>query len=156
GNSVPLYYASPTQINFQMPFGAPVGGVQVAVTNASTRVQTAQAYSLNLTAVAPGLFQNPGNRAAALNQDLSPNTPSNPVGAGGYIVLFMTGHGPLSPPLAEGVAAPTTPLSLITGNVQVSIGGQPAQVSYAGVAPGYAGLGQINAIVPAGLAAGDQ
>lgn len=51
---------------------------------------------------------------------------------------------------------PKTPLSLITGTVQVSIGGQPAQVTYQGVAPGFAGLGQINAIVPAGLADGDQ
>jgi uncharacterized protein (TIGR03437 family) len=40
--------------------------------------------------------------------------------------------------------------------VQVTIGGQPAQVTYQGVAPGFAGLAQINAIVPSGLAPGDQ
>jgi adhesin/invasin len=56
----------------------------------------------------------------------------------------------------DGTAAPATPLSLITGMVQVTIGGQPAQVSYAGVAPGYAGLSQINAVIPTGLTPGDQ
>jgi uncharacterized protein (TIGR03437 family) len=38
----------------------------------------------------------------------------------------------------------------------VTIGGKTAQVVYAGVAPGFAGLAQINAIIPQGLAAGDQ
>jgi len=79
-----------------------------------------------------------------------------PQPAGAQIVLFFTGQGPISPPLADGTAAPAAPLSLITGMVQVMIGGKPAEVSYAGVAPGFAGLSQINAIIPEGLAAGDQ
>ena len=49
-----------------------------------------------------------------------------------------------------------SPLSLITGDVQVAIGGKPAQIDYSGAAPGFAGLSQIIAIIPAGLAAGDQ
>jgi adhesin/invasin len=47
-------------------------------------------------------------------------------------------------------------LSLINGLVQVSIGGQSAQVTYQGLAPGFAGLAQLNVIVPAGLTPGDQ
>ena len=156
GSIVPLYFVSPTQINFEMPSGAPATTVQVGVTNGFTQLQTAQQQTTNLTAVDPGLFVNPGNRAAALNQDLTPNTPTTPVPAGGYILLYTTGGGPISPTLPDGTAAPSSPPSLLTGNVQVSIGGKPAQVSYAGVAPGFAGLSQINVIVPAGLAAGDQ
>ncbi len=38
----------------------------------------------------------------------------------------------------------------------MTIGGKSAQVTYQGLAPGYAGLGQINAIVPSGLMPGDQ
>jgi adhesin/invasin len=156
GSAVPLYYVSPTQINFQMPSGAPPTSVQVGVSNGFTQLRTAQDLSTNLTSVDPGLFTNTGNQAAALNQDLSANTPANPVGASGYILLYATGGGPLSPPLPDGTAAPSSPLSLLTGNVQVSIGGKPAAVSYAGVGPGFAGLSQINAIIPSGLAAGDQ
>jgi adhesin/invasin len=156
GSVVPLYYVSPTQINFEMPSGAPATTVQVGVTNGFTQLLTAQQQTTNLTAVDPGLFVNAGNRAAALNQDLTPHTLTTPVPAGGYILLYTTGGGPISPTLPDGTAAPASPPSLLTGNVQASIGGRPAKVSYAGVAPGFAGLSQINVIVPAGLAAGDQ
>jgi len=40
--------------------------------------------------------------------------------------------------------------------VRVSLGGQPAQATYQGVAPGFAGLEQLNVIVPAGLGPGGQ
>jgi adhesin/invasin len=156
GSPAPLYYVSPTQINFQMPSDAPPPSVQVGVSNGFTQARTAQDQALNLTAVDPGLFVNAGNRAAALNQDLTPHTAATPQPAGATIVLYTTGGGPISPPLPDGSAAPSSPLSLLTGSVQVSIGGKAARVSYAGVAPGFAGLSQINAIIPSGLAAGDQ
>jgi adhesin/invasin len=40
--------------------------------------------------------------------------------------------------------------------VQVTIGGQLATVTYQGLAPGFAGLAQLNVIVPTGLTPGDQ
>jgi adhesin/invasin len=156
GGVVPLYYVSPTQINFQMPSSAPPTSVQVGVSNGFSGLRIAQAQTTVLTAVQPGLYTAAGNRAAALNQDLSVHTPATPVPAGSYIILYMTGGGPISPPLPDGTAAPASPLSVLTGNVQVTIGGKSAQVTYAGAAPGFAGLSQLNVIVPAGLAAGDQ
>jgi adhesin/invasin len=156
GSVVPLYYASPTQINFQMPSGAPPTSVQVAVINGFSGLRTAQDQTIDLMTVQPGLFVTTGNRASALNQDLSVHTAATPVPAGGYILLYTTGGGPISPPLPDGTAAPGSPPSLLTGNVQVSIGGKLAQVTYAGTAPGFAGLSQINVVIPAGLAAGDQ
>jgi adhesin/invasin len=47
-------------------------------------------------------------------------------------------------------------MSLINAPVRVSVDGQPAQATYQGVAPGFAGLEQFNVIVPAGLGPGDQ
>jgi adhesin/invasin len=153
GALVPLFYASPTQINFQMPGRAPVSSVQVVVHNQSAALHA----SPPPTAVDPGLFLNlPSRRAAALNGDLSPHTAATPVPAGGYIILFITGAGPITLPLPDGTAAPLSPLSLINAQVTVTIGGQAAQVSYQGVAPGLAGLEQLNVIVPSGLASGDQ
>jgi adhesin/invasin len=160
GVAAPLYYVGPTQINFQMPSSAPAAAVQVVVSNpaeAGTRaVRVSQPHTSTLTAVNPGLFVTSGRRAAALNVDLSPHTAATPIPAGGYVILFLTGEGSVTPAVADGTAAPTSPLSLIDGTVQVSIGGQSAKVTYQGLAPGFAGLAQLNVIVPSGLTPGDQ
>jgi uncharacterized protein (TIGR03437 family) len=160
GALVPLYYVSPTQINFQMPSGSPVTIVSVVVQNqaagGSRAAPFSNPYDRDLTAHDPGLYLTSDYHAAALNGDLSVNTAANPVPAGGYIILFITGGGPITPPLPDGTAAPGSPLSLLDGTVTVFIGGKSAQVTYQGVAPGFAGLGQINAIVPSGLTPGNQ
>ncbi len=159
GFPAPLFYVSPTQINFQMPSTAPLGKVIVKVTNAAGSPRALPSSPLEgatLTQVDPGLFTNADKRAAALNGDSSVHTAATPIPAGGYVILYATGEGPVSPPVADGVPAPSSPLSIINGQVQVTIGGKPAQVAFQGLAPGLVGLAQINAIVPAGLTPGDQ
>lgn len=71
-------------------------------------------------------------------------SPSNPASAGEAILLFATGLGAVS-----------SPANTVSGSVQVNIGGQPATVDFAGMAPGFVGLYQINARVPAGIPAGE-
>ena len=111
---------------------------------------------MTLTATDPGLFLAGGGRAAALNGDSSVHTPATPIPAGGYVILYLTGEGTVSPPVPDGAAAPSSPLSIITAPVKVEIGGRVAQVTFQGVAPGFAGLAQLNVIVPSGLPPGDQ
>jgi adhesin/invasin len=156
----PLFYASPTQINFQMPSTLSTTDVVVTVTNtaaASARAaRSSPSYGVTLTAVHPGVFLGNKGRAAALNGDLSLHTAATPILTGSYVILYLTGEGSVSPPASDGVAAPSSPLSLITAQVQVTIGGKASQVTYQGVAPGFAGLAQLNVIVPAGLTPGDQ
>jgi uncharacterized protein (TIGR03437 family) len=61
-------------------------------------------------------------------------------------VIYCTGLGAVDPPVAAGAAAATA--STTTNPVTVTIGGAPAAVNYAGVTPGFAGLYQINTVVP--------
>jgi adhesin/invasin len=160
GIPAPLYYASPTQINFQMPAGVPATGVTVAVQNDSLTglraLSASPARTEPLVAVDPALFVNDGGRAAALNGDLSVHTAATPIPAGGTVVLFLTGQGPVTPPIADGAPAPSSPLSTIDGATQVTIGGTPAQILFKGLAPGWVGVAQVNVVVPNGLTPGDQ
>ncbi len=157
GAAVPLYYVSPTQVNFEMPSGVS-GTVDVQVISASaspTAARTA-AHPEPLTPTDVGLFVTPDDRASALHQDLTVATPASPFAAGDLVILYVTGQGSVTPPIPDGAAAPASPLSTVDAHVEVSIGGKPAMVVFAGMAPGYAGLAQVNAIVPAGLPPGDQ
>lgn len=160
GIIAPLYYVSPTQINFQMPSGIPAGDITVVVSNgavASTRaLRASPSHTSSVDVVDPGLFVTPDKRAAALNVDLTPHTAATPIPPGGYVILYLTGQGPVTPSLSDGAAAPASPLSIVNAPVQVTIGGARAQVTFQGLAPGFAGLAQLNVIVPAGLAPGDQ
>jgi adhesin/invasin len=152
GIAAPLYYVSPSQINFQMPSATPSGPVRIAVTTAAG---SSPALTPLITSIQPGLYVDTNLRAKALNQDLTPHTPATPIPAGNYVLLYMTGMGPTTPPVVDGQPAPASPLSVLAGPVQATIGGRSASVQFAGLAPGYAGLIQVNVQVPVGLFPGD-
>jgi adhesin/invasin len=153
GIAAPLYYVSPTQINFQMPSATPPGSVRVDVVTASG---SSSSLTPIITAVHPGLYVSGDFRAKALNQDLTPHTQQTPIPAGGYVLLYMTGMGPATPSVADGQPAPPNPPSSLNGTVGATVGGLPANVAFAGLAPGFAGLIQVNVQIPPGLTPGDQ
>jgi adhesin/invasin len=152
GIVAPLYYVSPSQINFQMPSATGTGSAQVQV----TRNGQSSSLTSSVTSLQPGLYVYENLRAKALNQDLTLHTPQTPIPAGSYVILYLTGMGSTTPPVADGQPAPANPLAILNGRVQVTVGGLPANVSFAGLAPGFAGLVQVNAQIPAGFAPGDE
>jgi adhesin/invasin len=91
---------------------APASAVQVAVNDTARTIRTSQNHTAGLSVVHPGCSW-PAIAAAALNQDLSVHTAATPLPAGALIVLFLTGQGPITPALADGTAAPATPLSRV-------------------------------------------
>ena len=152
GVAAPLFYASATQINLQVPYEtAGKSGTAVVIGNnglMSAAVQVPVALS------APGIFVvSGGSQAVAINQDGSLNSASAPAPRGSVVTLFGTGLGVVSPPVATGKAASATMLSTAAA-LTVKIGGQTAPVSFAGLAPGMVGLMQVNAEIPAGSSAG--
>ncbi|MFN0086891.1 MAG: M12 family metallopeptidase [Blastocatellia bacterium] len=153
----PLFFVSPTQINYQIPAGSSVGVAGIAVYNGGNIVATGE---IPVVAASPGLFSanasGEGVPAASLlrvrgNQQMYEQVARfdqaqnkfvpvpidlGPEGDQVFLILFGTGFR------SAGAEAPLT----------LTIGGEDAEVLYAGPAPGFVGLDQANVRVPRGLA----
>ena len=151
GKAAPILYASPSQINFQVPWGTAVGNATVIVSVDGTPSSSA---TVPVTSAAPGIFFNSSGAAIAQNHDFSLNTPANPAHAGSYLIAYLTGSGPVTPAVADGAATPSTGLVQPTSSISVTIGGAPATVLGSALTPGFVSLLQLNITVPSGLAAG--
>jgi trimeric autotransporter adhesin len=154
GIAAPLLYASDTQISAIVPYGVKGGSLTVTVRyNGQTAVSTAA-----LASTAPALFAadaSGAGQARALNQDGSVNSAARPAPAGSTITLYATGEGQTSPAGVDGkpVGDPA-PLPLVP--VEVRIGGQMANVKYAGGIPGVvAGVMRVEVEIPSGITAGN-
>jgi uncharacterized protein (TIGR03437 family) len=145
GIPAPLYYAGPNLINFQVPYEIPPGFADVIV---SVRGVQSAAEPVQVALTAPGLFMYGAGRAIVQNADYSLNTENNPAQVGAYVSVYMTGGGAVDNPPGTGRAAPLFPPSQFGAHVSATIGGVDAPVAFAGLTPGYAGLGQINLRVP--------
>jgi uncharacterized protein (TIGR03437 family) len=144
GIAAPLYYVSAGQVNVQIPYE--VDGQQQASVSLSYREAASPAQAIPLAASAPRLY--PG----IFNQDGSLNSPDHPAAAGSIVILFATGQGVTRPQSVTGKVA-AIPYPGPAGPVRALIGGQDAEIAFAGLAPDTAGVIQVNVIVPAGIAA---
>jgi uncharacterized protein (TIGR03437 family) len=158
GQPLPLNFVGPGQINAIVPSGPPVNTLQQLM------VIQKGVYSLPQTLVVaeaqPAVFtQNQSGTGAGVivvakadgTQFL--NTSSSPASTGDALVIYCAGLGAVNPPVPEGMPGPSSPLSHTANSVNVTVGGQAAQVLYAGLAPGFAGLYQVNVILPPGITA---
>ena len=157
GQPLPILFASATQINVQVPFNLPVNTEHQVVIRRAATLSVPESFLL--AGAQPGIFtanlQGTGQGIIMGPDQVTLATPSAPVRRGDAIVIYGTGLGAVSPPVAAGSPAPSTQLSRTTLPVEVRIGGAPAQVLFSGLTPGFAGLYQVNAIVPATSTTGD-
>lgn len=151
----PISYVSANQIAALVPFGIS-GSIAEFQVNNDGKLSNVVTEFVNLTT--PGVFtqdESGSGYAAALHSDGSLVTPDKPAQEGETIAVFMSGLGTVSPAVADGVAAPSSPLSKTTSTFSADISGTPANIAYQGLAPGYAGLYQVNIQIPTGLKSGD-
>jgi uncharacterized protein (TIGR03437 family) len=120
---------------------------------------TSKSAAVNFTVVpiAPGILTDPENSfAVALNaNDGTQITIHNPAAPGQNVTLYLTGQGTLDQPVTTGAPGPGEPFAHPLAEVQVSLGGKKAAVTFAGLAPGLVGVLQVNIVVPE-LSTGDQ
>jgi uncharacterized protein (TIGR03437 family) len=142
GIPAPLFFVSAGQINFLVPAGVLTGGAVVEVVSGDN---TLSRGAINLVSAAPSLFTSNasgvGAPAALVTKDgvsytLAGNANGSPnqVDVNDYLVLFGTGFRRAS-----------------ANAINITIGGRPAPVLFAGAQGGFAGLDQINTQIPTGI-----
>jgi uncharacterized protein (TIGR03437 family) len=163
GQSVPLVHAFPNQVDAQIPWEL-AGQTQAQLTIVTDGLK-GETITVPLTPFSPGLYSMTGNGtgqgAILINGTATLAAPANapyqgkPARRGtDFINIFATGLGPVTHQPATGAPAPASPVAETTTPVTITIGGVSARVTFAGLAPGFAGLYQVNVQVPSGAPAG--
>src|SRR5262249_27634562 len=143
----PLFFVSPLQINYQIPPDTAPGFAIVTVTSGDGRTSTG---SIQVLPAAPAFFtfsQDGKGPAAAIDAftfTLAPFNAKRSSGEPNIIAFFASGFG----------ADATDVDGNFNTNLQVSIDGAPATVQYAGRAPGFTGLNQLNVVLPVDISSG--
>ena len=170
GTPAPIYYASPSQINFVMPWE--VNGSQAniqVVTSAGMSntiagaIQTApQIFTMNAQGFGQAAVVIVGPSVIAAPNGMFPG--SRPVQKGEFISIYAAGLGPVQNPPADG--EPATGLSPTLAQPTVRIGcpgGKDGSIDmcsltaqFTGLAPEFIGLYQVNVQIPANALSGDQ
>jgi uncharacterized protein (TIGR03437 family) len=115
-------------------------------------------FNFTIAATAPAIFttNSQGTGQGAIlntsNQVVDASHPATPGST--YIQIYCMGLGAVTNQPLDGSAAPSSPLARTSATPQVTIGNAPATVTFSGLAPGFVGLYQINALVPAAAPAG--
>jgi adhesin/invasin len=157
GLMAPLYFASPGQINAQVPFELTAGNPYQVIVDANGALSTPN--PIQLTNDAPGIAQFAAGQIIA--QHLSNNnlvTETSPAAPGETIVFYVAGMGLTSPGVASGIASPSTNLAVPIDTPALTLNGAPvpaANIIFAGLTPTLVGLYQVDFTVPANAPNGD-
>jgi len=141
GYSAPIVFGSSGQIDIQVPWesvgNAPYG---VVVNGAPSSIQFA-----NVIAYSPDVL------AVVHSDGATPITSTNPASVGETVVIYATGLGPVNGAMVTGQPASTTALTTTTQSATAKMNSIASQVVFSGLTPGFIGLYQVNATVPAGV-----
>ena len=150
GVAAPLLFVSGGQVNLQVPFATSGTLATIALNNNGT---TSNEVVVPVAQTSPAIFSVEGTGfgpGIVVHADFSLVSEALPAAAGETVVIFLTGLGPLDPPIADGAPGPEAePFSRTTdSSIQVLFGGEAGTLLFSGAAPGFVGLYQINVTIP--------
>ncbi len=149
GVLAPLFYVSPVQINFQVPWEA-LGQIRPVIVTVNGSPSVAQ--PINVWSVSPGIFSldasGSGQGAIQIANTATFATQARPAHRGEFLTIYCSGLGDVAPRPATGAPASGDTLSNTLLMPSVTIGGVSAFVTFSGLSPGFTGLYQVNIQVP--------
>ena len=150
GIPAPLIYSVSGQVSAIVPYA--VAGRSSTFVQVEWNGVKSDAQEIPVAPSAPAIFvtDNQG-QGAIVNAEGSINFPASPAAAGSIISIYATGEGETNPALPDGqIVGDSLPRPKLP--VSVTIGGQNAEVLYAGGSPGQSvGLLQVNVRIPDGI-----
>ncbi len=167
GVAAPLFFVSPLQINFQIPWElqwqaqasltVESGGVSSTPMPITLGPFQPAIFTTNMQGSGQGAILLSGTAVVAAPAGALPGSqpaPRSSANRPSFVEIYATGLGAVTNTPPSGSPSPVSPLST-TILPTVTIGSVPATVTFSGLAPGYVGLYQVNVQVPAGAPVGD-
>jgi uncharacterized protein (TIGR03437 family) len=154
--ALPLLYVGPDQINAQLPYDVPVNSTQQLLVRRGNVLSFPE--PITIVPAMPGVFtmnQTGTGAGIALTQSGLIADMTNPLRPGQAAVIFAVGLGLVDPPIQAGAVASASAIRRTVAGVTVTIGGQTTGTLFAGLAPGFIGLYQVNFTVPPRITTGD-
>jgi uncharacterized protein (TIGR03437 family) len=159
GRLLPLYFTSDGQINAVVPVDTPINTRQQLIVQRGSKYAVPE--SVTIAAAQPAVFtpsQTGKGQGYVLVHDATGvetlTDAAHPAKAGDVLVTYCAGLGVTNPAVPDGQPASSTSLTPTVNTVTMTIGGVNANVIFAGLAPGFIALYQVNAIMPSGVAPG--
>ena len=143
-----IYFVSERQVNLLIPSTLVPGPAELILVVES---RAGPPVKFTLAEAAPALFVQPENLVIATRPDGSLITRESRARPGDWVILYATGLGPTTPAAGYGALARSAAPLARFADFQVLLNGAPVpagHIGYAGLAPGFAGLYQVNLQVP--------
>jgi adhesin/invasin len=160
GAQVPMLFVSKGQVNALLPYALKTKTNYQLIVQRGSAISTPETiaildsqpavFSVDLSGKGQGHIYKIGSDGS---QTLA--APGNAVTAGDILTVYCAGLGEVNPPATAGSPAPLDKLEPAVNAVTGTIGGQNAQILFAGLTPGFTGLYQVNMVVPGGVTPGD-
>jgi uncharacterized protein (TIGR03437 family) len=145
GVRAPVASASQTKATIQIPWDVQPGTASLVAANVG---QLGNTLDIQVVQLAPVILAVTHSNGASVNSDA-------PATAGEILSIYCTGLGATGQYFDPGEAAPTDTLVSVQAAVSVSFGGDSNPALFAGLAPGLAGVYQVNAVVPSNAPTGN-